>query len=58
MTHAEIVKHLRTGVQSDIWYDADNYGDAKGLSMIRDVMAAMQEAADILDVADEGDEDD
>ena len=54
MTRAEIAKLLRSGVQSDIWYDfdlSDDEDDSRE-TLIINVQYAMNLAAEILEVKD------
>tara|TARA_R110002153_G_scaffold9108_1_gene38083 strand:+ start:661 stop:834 length:174 start_codon:yes stop_codon:yes gene_type:complete len=54
MTRAEIAKLLRTGAQSDIWYDfdlSDDEDDSRE-TLIINVQYAMNLAAEILEVKD------
>ena len=54
MNRAEIAKLLRSGVQSDIWYDfdlSDDEDDSRE-TLIINVQYAMNLAAEILEVKD------
>lgn len=46
MTKQEIVDLLEKGRQSDIWYDANLYGDTEYVELIEQVQIAMFEAAE------------
>tara|TARA_B110000259_G_scaffold146984_1_gene165691 strand:- start:272 stop:439 length:168 start_codon:yes stop_codon:yes gene_type:complete len=52
MNRAEIAKLLRSGVQSDIWYDFDLSEDDSRETLIINVQYAMNLAAEILEVKD------
>lgn len=53
LTKTEIVRHLREGMASDIWYDALEYHDRERNDKLMQTMAAMEAAAEILGTPDD-----
>lgn len=48
MTLVSFADRLERGVDCDIWYDAEAFGDADAADRIADAQAAMLEAAQLI----------
>jgi len=52
MKASKIAKQLRVGVNSDIWFDANQHGDEGAMKQIEATQEAMEDAARLLESMD------